>query len=204
MARVAGSNGEMTARSIRDESLALFARHGFAAVSMRMIAEAVGVQPGAIYQYHTTKQQILVDLMRGHMEALLDAWREEEVADELPIEVLERFARFHIRYHITRPDEVFISYMELRALEPEGFKDIERLRKTYESILKSILKAGIGQRVFNIEDPHVTAMAILAMLTGVNTWYRSGGRLSQRKIEDIYAAMVLRSVGCELVGGGDV
>ncbi len=37
-------------------------------------------------------------------------------------------------------------------------------------------------------------MAILAMLTGVNTWYRSGGRLSREKIEDIYEEMVLKSV----------
>ena len=31
---------------------------------------------------------------------------------------LERFVRFHIRYHLKRADEVFISYMELRNLEP--------------------------------------------------------------------------------------
>ena len=47
-----------------------------------------------------------------------------------------------------------------------------------------------------LADPHVAAMAILAMITGVNTWYRSGGRLSQAKIEDIYVSMVLGSVGC--------
>jgi len=194
---VAGSNGKSTARAIRSHALALFAHHGFAAVSMRMIADAVGVQPGALYQYHATKQQLLVDLMRAHMHALLKAWREEEVSAKSPAEALERFARFHIRYHITRPDEVFISYMELRSLEPGGFKVIEKLRKTYEGILKTILKTGKADGVFDIEDPHISAMAILAMLTGVNTWYRSGGRLSQKKIEDIYVTMVLRCVGCQ-------
>ncbi len=51
MARQAGANGETTARAIRQESLKLFARHGYDAVSMRQIASAVGVQASALYQY---------------------------------------------------------------------------------------------------------------------------------------------------------
>lgn len=196
MARQAGSAGEKTAAAIRRQSLGLFAKHGYDAVSMRMIADAVGVQPGALYQYFPTKQQILVTLMREHMEELLASLKAEGVTGEPPAAALEHFARFHIRYHLTRADEVFISYMELRALEPEGFAEIERLRKTYESELKAILMRGGESGVFRIEDPHVSAMAIIAMLTGVNTWYRSGGRLSEKRIEEIYAEMVLRSVGC--------
>lgn len=196
MARKSGSNGASTAKAIRQRSLALFARHGFAAVSMRMIAEAVGVQPGALYKYHATKQDILVDLLRTHMQGLLEAWETHSTDGTSATDLLEGFARFHIRYHITRPDEVFISYMELRSLEPEGFEAVERLRKSYEQILKAILEQGIETKAFTLEDAHVGAMAILSMLTGVNTWFRSGGRLSQDKIEDMYAAMVLRSVGC--------
>jgi len=198
LARLVGSHGETTARVIRDHSLKLFARHGYAAVSMRMIADAVGVQPSALYQYHRTKQALLVHLMREHMEALIDAWQLEFSHDDCAKSALERFARFHIRYNITRPDEVFIAYMELRALEPDEFKLIEALRRRYEGILKAIVARGVEEGSFEIEDAHVSAMAILAMLTGINTWYRAGGRLSQGKIEDIYVVMILRSVRCLL------
>jgi len=204
LARLAGSNGKATARSIHEHSVSLFANYGYAAVSMRMIAEAVGVQPAALYQYHATKQDLLVHIMREHMERLLAAWQEEKTAPANPQTALEQFVRFHIRYHLVRPDHVFVSYMELRSLEPKGFEIIEKLRHTYEQILKKILAAGIEKKLFNCADPHVSAMAILAMLTGVNTWYRSGGRLSQAKIEAIYAAMVLRCVGAESEGEGNV
>ncbi|GJL99434.1 MAG: TetR family transcriptional regulator [Methyloligella sp.] len=197
MARLAGSNGKATAKAIHKHSLELIARHGFAAVSMRMIADAVGVQPGALYQYHPTKQALLLDIMQKHLEALLQAWVKESQTELPAIEALERFARFHIRYNIKRPDEVFIAYMELRSLEPDEFKLIEELRRQYEDELKKIIAKGIKENSFKVEDAHVTAMATLAMLTGINTWYRSGGRLSQKKIEDIYVNMVLRSVGCE-------
>ncbi len=196
MARTAGSDGEATARAIREASLALFARYGYEAVSMRQIADRVGVQAGALYKYHANKQQLLVDIMRDHMEQLLEAWDAERRPGEESVAALDRFARFHIGYHIKRPDAVFISYMELRSLEGEGFRDISRLRGKYEAILRDILRRGMEDGVFAVADPHVAAMAILAMITGVNTWYRSGGRLSQAKIEDIYVSMVLGSVGC--------
>jgi len=198
LARLAGSSGKTTAIAILNHSRVLIARHGYAAVSMRMIAEAVGVQAGALYQYHATKQQLLVSLMREHMVDLLEAWRSEEFFGDSPAEALNRFVHFHIRYNITRPDEIFIAYMELRSLEPEGFKQIEKLRAEYEAVLKSIISRGMKQGQFSCDDAHVTSMAILAMLIGVNTWYRSGGRLSQSKIEDMYAKMILRSVGCEV------
>jgi len=198
MARKTGSVGEETAELILKESLALFARHGYAAVSMRQIAGAVGVQASAIYQYFPTKQAILVEVLVGHMNKLLEAWEQhvaEEAGPENPIDRLIQFTRFHIGYHIKRPDEVFISYMELRALEEDGFKQLERLRKKYENSLREILISGASEGVFKIEDAHVSSMAVLSMITGVNTWFRSGGRLSQKKISNLYVDMVLGAVG---------
>ncbi|MEM5500226.1 TetR/AcrR family transcriptional regulator [Ahrensia kielensis] len=198
MARKVGSVGSITAEAILNEACKLFARFGYAAVSMRQIAAAVGVQASAIYQHYPNKQEILVALLNNHMDALLEAWN-NEVRDEDAAAALERFVRFHIRYHISRPDEVFLSYMELRSLEDQGFRIIERKRHTYENIAKTILRHGADEGTFSASDPHVAAMAILAMLTGVNTWYRSGGRLSQQKIEDLYVGMVMGSVGLTAV-----
>ena len=55
MARIAGTIATETACRIRAESLVLFARYGYAAVSMRQIASAVGVMPGALYHHYETK-----------------------------------------------------------------------------------------------------------------------------------------------------
>ena len=41
----------------------------------------------------------------------------------------------------------------------------------------------------------LAAMAIIAMLTGVTTWYREGGRLSRETVETIYWDMVRKAVG---------
>ncbi len=172
----------------------LFARHGYAAVSMRQIAAEVGVQAGALYLYTPDKQTLLFNLMRTHLEELLAAWAAEPKG-ETPQERLEVFSRFHIRFHLDRPDEVFIAYMELRNLEPDNFAVIERLRHDYESELESILKDGSETEDFRVPDIKLATLAIIAMLTGVNTWYREGGRLSRDRVERIYCNMVRRAAG---------
>jgi AcrR family transcriptional regulator len=171
------------------------AKLGYSAVSMRMIADAVGVNVGALYNHFPNKQQILVALLVNHMDGLLEAWSKERTENLDPAEQLDQFVRFHIRYNLSRPDEVFISFMELRSLEQEGFDQVGALRGTYEDILREILRRGQENGMFHVEDSHVAAMSIFGALTGVNTWYRSGGRLSKAKIEDYYAALALRSVG---------
>ena len=72
MARTTGSHSDITGPRIREAALQLFARHGYAAVSMRQIAGEVGVQAGALYNYSPDKQTLLFSLLRGHMEELLE------------------------------------------------------------------------------------------------------------------------------------
>ncbi|MCK8463857.1 TetR/AcrR family transcriptional regulator [Aliiroseovarius sp. S1339] len=194
MARKTGSHSEITGPKVRRAALALFAQHGFAAVSMRQIAAEVGVQAGALYLYTKDKQSLLYDLMQAHMDDLLAAWKAEPKGDGA-LAQLEAFARFHIRFHLERPDAVFIAYMELRNLSDENFAAIEALRRTYEGELEAILHAGHGEGVITAPDIRLTTMALIAMLTGVNTWYREGGRLSREAVADIYWDMVRGAVG---------
>lgn len=194
MARKTGSHSDITGPRVRRAAQKLFARHGYAAVSMRQIAAEVGVQAGALYLYTPDKQTLLFDLMREHLEDLLSALAQEPVADTPP-EQLERFCKFHLRYHLDRPDAVFIAYMELRNLDPDNYSVIETLRGAYESHLEKILETGHAAQEFRVPDNRLATMAIIAMLTGVNTWYQEGGRLSRERVERIYWNMVRRSVG---------
>ena len=193
MARKTGSHSETTGPKVKLAAAKLFARHGYAAVSMRQIAAEVGVQAGALYLYTPDKQTLLFDLMREHMQDLLKTWESCDRGHE-PFERLESFVRFHIGFHLERPDAVFIAYMELRNLTADNFAVIEGLRKRYEDQLEDILRKGEVANLFSLPDSKLATMALIAMLTGVNTWYREGGRLTRAKVEEIYWDMVRKSV----------
>lgn len=193
MARTAGSHSDITGPRVRAAALRLFAQDGYAAVSMRAIAGEVGVQAGALYNYTPDKQSLLFDLMRGHMTDLLAQL--PEPAEDDPLTRLRSFVDFHLGFHADRPDEVFIAYMELRNLEPDNFAQIEVLRRRYEDHLEAILKDGVAQGVFDVADTKIATLAVIAMLTGVNTWFRAGGRLSLAQVSAQYWDMVRKAVG---------
>ncbi|MGZ2257572.1 TetR/AcrR family transcriptional regulator [Roseobacter sp. A03A-229] len=192
MARTAGSHSDITGPKVRAAALKLFAQQGFAAVSMREIAREVGVQVGALYNYTTDKQSLLYDLMQSHLEALLDAFEDDPAAD--PQARLQHFVQFHIGFHHDRPDAVFIAYMELRNLTPENFRRIEALRRQYEDKLEAILRAGVEKGGFAVADTKIATLAVIAMLTGVSTWFRAGGRLSLDDVQAQYWQMVCKAV----------
>ncbi len=193
MARKTGSHAEITGPAIRKAAEALFAEHGYAAVSMRQIAAAVGVQVGAIYLYTPDKQSLLFELMRDHLQELLTASQGTASQDD-PSKQLEIFARRHLDYHFDRRDAVFLAYMELRNLTPENFTEIEALRRQYEDRLERILLDGKSKSVFRFDDSRVATMALIALLAGVHVWFRDGGRLSREEIQNMYVDLVMNMV----------
>jgi AcrR family transcriptional regulator len=194
MARTAGSHSQITGPKVRDAARALFARHGYAAVSMRQIAAAVGVQAGALYLYTPDKQTLLFELMKGHMDELLAAWAAVP-RRAAPVDRLEDFVRFHIRFHLDRPEAVFLAYMELRSLEPANFAAVEALRRAYEDELEGILKDGVAAGDFRLPDTRLATRALIAMLTGITTWFRDDGRLTRDGVEELYWEMARRAAG---------
>ena len=113
---------------------------------------------------------------------------------ERPEEKLRAFVAFHVTYHLTKKREVFIANSELRSLEPRNYEAIVALRGAYEQRLAEILSEGVTEGEFEVVDIQVATFAILALLTGLTTWYRPGGRLTKEAIVAAHEKLVLSSV----------
>ncbi|WP_316206428.1 MULTISPECIES: TetR/AcrR family transcriptional regulator [unclassified Bradyrhizobium] len=194
MARTIGSHGPTTMEAIRKAGLRLIFEHGYAAMSLRQLAAEVGIQPGSLYNYISTKQDLLFDLVQEHMNTLLRALEQALQDKEGPTERLRAFVAFHVTYHMARKREVFIANSELRSLEPRNYAAIVALRTTYEQRLADILAEGVADGVFDVVDIQVATFAIIALLTGVCTWYRPGGRLTRDAIIAAHEKLVLSGV----------
>lgn len=196
MARTVGSNGPKTMEAIRKAGLKLIHEHGYEAMTLRQLASEVGVQVGSLYNHITTKQDLLYDLIKTHMDDLfaeLDK-AQARVAGQGPVDRLKAFILFHVTYHILKKREVFIGASELRSLDPNHYEDIVGLRRLYEKRLMAILEDGRAQELFQIADIAVAAYGILAMLTGVCTWFRPSGRMTREQVAQVYTDMVLRGL----------
>jgi len=179
MARTVGSSGERTHAEIRRVARKLIRQQGFDAMSVRQLADEVGIQSGALYRYIGSKQALLGDVMVTHIQSLLDEWL--GVADNSPndpIGALKYFAQFHIRYHAARVDDTFLFYREVRSLAPKDAETVRDIRRRYEECLKEIIQSGIDQGVFPKQDIKLTRMAIFGLLASVYTWFDEDGETS--------------------------
>ncbi|HVI88792.1 MAG TPA: TetR/AcrR family transcriptional regulator, partial [Dongiaceae bacterium] len=128
MARKAGSSGAKTHEAIRAAGLELIHRHGYEGMSLRQLAAEVGLQQGSLYNHISTKQDLLMELLRRHMLDLLAALDQALAGIDEPLARLRAFIAFHLHYHMTRQAEVFVINFELRSLEPENYAEIIALR----------------------------------------------------------------------------
>ena len=195
MARTVGSDGARTEDAIRQAAISLIAERGFEAMTLRELAGRVGVQPGSIYRYFPSKSRMLVGLLVEHLQFLLGQWGSARPATDDPVEQLRAFVDFHVRLHTMRRHEAFVANMELRSLAPADRRRVVALRRRYEDILTDILRAGADAGAFHVPDPRIATFAVLAMLTGVGSWYREGGRLGRRELVEQYTQLAIQCVG---------
>ncbi|MCB4822841.1 TetR/AcrR family transcriptional regulator [Roseicella aerolata] len=195
MARISGSNGARTATAIRSAALTLIYRQGFAAMNLRDLAAEVGIQPSSLYNHITSKQALLFDMMQEHMATLLAATDAAlEAAGPALMDRLRAFIAHHVLYHMERRQEVYIANFELRALDPPNYRQIVEMRRNYEARLMALLEEGVATGELEVADIPVTTFAMLAMLTGICTWYRPNGRLEKAELVALHTELALNGV----------
>jgi len=68
---------------------------------------------------------------------------------------------------------------------------IADLGRRYEDVLEEILESGVASGSFTVPDVRHASMAPVATLTGVNTRFRSDGRMGRERVTRIYWNMAL-------------
>lgn len=188
--------GETRARIIA-AGTELFAERGYAAASMRQLAELAGVSLSASYYYFPGKQDVLVAIMEEAMLRLEAGARDVMARDLEPLERLAELVRAHVCVHLEEPELARVADGELRALGGASREDVIAWRDRYEAYFRKTLAEGVDQGVFSDGlDVPITAMAIITMATGTAGWWRPKGRLSADEaaalLSDLAIAMTVR------------
>ena len=103
---------------IAEAAQELFQADGYATVSIRKIAKAVGYTPMAIYRYYASKLEILQTLWGGVFESVfaeIDAV--EPQAD--PTERLVAIASAYVSYWLDHPDHYRLVFMAEGVTQPD-------------------------------------------------------------------------------------
>jgi len=162
-----------------------------------MLADDIGVKAGSFYNHIASKEELLYSLLSDTMVELMAGVESALAGATDPADALRRFVAFHIEFHAARRDEVFIGNAELGSLSAEHRADIVARRDAYEQRLLAILRAGEKTGQFAPGDLRVATKALIALLSGICTWYRADGRLGVKPLVQQYTRMAFGSVGAD-------
>lgn len=179
-------------RRILDTARHLLVTEGYAALSMRKIARAIGYSATSIYLHFESKDALVHALIAEGMARLHDAMQAAATRHpEDPGTRLQALCHCYIAFGLANAEYYEIMFM----LHPEQLArfpadEYRRARRSL-AILASTLEAGAGEEVFTVADPYVAASAVWAALHGTVALLLAG-RLDVR-IEQ--AAFVEAAVG---------
>ena len=183
-------------RSMPDEILSsaatLFSQRGYHAVGIRELADAVGLSTSTLYHYYATKQDILYAIIARFLEEftekLVSGLHDKSLTPELR---LERAMTDHVILTVTRREELLVGNPVLNALTAEQQYRIASLRRSYRDAVRDVIAEGVAAGDFSVDDPLLTAMAMLDMLDGIRAWYHPEGALPLSDLAAQYRAYAM-------------
>ena len=165
-----------TAEKILRAAHKLFDREGDEALTMRRVADAVGITPMAIYRHFPNREALLKRLSDDCFNAVAKEWTERARSPDV-IKRLLSLGLPYLEYALAHPhffDHAFSSPRDDARRYPEDFRAGHS--PTFNVLVQTVVE-GMEKGVLKRDDPHDVSMAIWAHQHGLIALYR-GGRFS--------------------------
>jgi TetR/AcrR family transcriptional regulator, cholesterol catabolism regulator len=177
-------SGETTQDRILRVAAEVFARKGYHGTGVAELGEAAGLKRGALYYHIGSKEDLLYNLSKRHVEEALERGKAVVESDLHPVDKLRALAREHVQTIAARRDEVTVVLREMHALTGKRARQLAKLRDEHQSLFAQVLQEGVDQGVFRSAD-HVTVLGVLGMFNWTYVWFDpEKGPLSPEQVAD--------------------
>lgn len=184
MPRQQDINGESTHERILRVAAEVFARKGYHGTGVAELGEAAGLKRGALYYHIGSKEDLLYNLSKRHVEEALERGKRVVDTDLHPVDKLRALAREHVQTIAARRDEVIVVLREMHALTGKRARQLAKLRDEHQKLFARVLQEGVEQGVFRTAD-HVTVLGVLGILNWTYVWFDpEKGPLTPEQVAD--------------------
>jgi len=192
----------------RDEILQiaaeLFAERGFAATTVREIADAAGILSGSLYHHFDSKESMADELVHDLLDRVLAAYRRivaESGDPEVALRGLVREA-FNTIANERATVAVMVNEWNLFTQYPR-FAYLQEIEQDTERLWVDVLERGAQSHVFRTDlDARMLYRLMRDAIWVSVRWYRPTGRDSAEDIADAYVGVLLSGIGKHAAQGG--
>jgi len=181
-----------TAEKILRAAHKLFDREGAEAVTMRRVADTVGITPMAIYRHFPNREALLKRVSDDSFQSVADSWQEQPERGGV-IERLLATQVLYLDYALAHP-HLFDHAFSVRRDDARRFPEDFRARRSPTlNVVADAVAEGMRMGVLREDDPWDVAMTLWAHTHGLVALYRAG-RFSydERQFRVFYRASIGR------------
>lgn len=166
------------------KAASMFREKGFAATSMRDLAETVGIEAASLYNHIRSKNEILEAICFDVANVFNTNLEMIENSDLSVIEKIESLLRFHIRQMIENYEEVYVSDREWKHLDEPYLSNFQNQRRNYRKKFAAIINKGIEKNEIRKIDASTAVIILLHAISGIESWHRSKTKISGAELEE--------------------
>lgn len=162
----------------------MFREKGFAATSMRDLAETVGIEAASLYNHIRSKNEMLETIcfdVANRYNLYMD---DLEMNESKTTDKIETLLRFHIRQMIDHYEEVVVCDREWKHLDEPYLSNFHNQRRTYRKRFAAIIEAGIQKNEIKKIDAPTAVLIMLHAVNGIESWHRSREKINAQELED--------------------
>lgn len=172
----------------------LFKEKGYNAVSMRDIANALGIKAASLYNHISGKQELLSTLVMDLAEEFtfgMDAVMHQNVSE---IEKIKNVIELHIEITVNHSEALAALNNDWMHLEGDELLRFVKMRDEYEENFRKIIKKGIENGELRPNHPEVILFSILSTLRTLYLWYQKRGKLDVNVLKKDMVSVLLRGI----------
>ena len=180
---------------IRRTAARLFRKKGYGAVSVRDIAEGVGIKAASIYNHFASKQDLLCDLLLTPARLFTAGMQAVKLSALDSPAQLRALIQLHVRLAVESTDAVALLTAEWTHLEGEARSEFFRLREEYENDFTAIIERGKAEGFLKSEaDTEIIVFSLLSTLRWLPSWYGRRKNLNVSKLEGEISKTLLEGI----------
>ena len=173
----------------------LFREKGYAASSMRDLAQKLGIEAASLYSHIKSKEEILHSLCFDMASQFRKSLEEVEKLNVTASEKLRLGIVGHIQVMAQDLTASAVFMNEHRHLSQPSLRDFLSLRINYINRFKAIIEEGIKSGEFkeNI-DTKLSVMTLFSSLNWMPQWYKPEGKIDSLSIGQQLADMLINGL----------
>jgi TetR/AcrR family transcriptional regulator, cholesterol catabolism regulator len=177
-----------------------FAESGFAAATVRQIAERCGMSTGSLFNRFASKRELLVAAVAegtirpdAHVRARLDG-----ITD--PLERLRILVVAHLEsLHGESKPFVTVALREFHRLDEAERQRVVRIRDEFEQLWQTVLDDAVAANL--VSDDPLLRLFLLGAVNHTLTWYRPGAGLTLDELGSRFVTLAVHGLGASAWSG---